>query len=29
MEVGVLLDIGKYSGEVDEDGRPHGKGTLR
>ena len=28
MEV-VLLDIGKYTGEVNEDGRPHGKGTLR
>ena len=28
MEV-VLLDIGKYTGEINDDGRPHGKGSLR
>ena len=28
MEV-VLLDIGKYTGEVNKEGRPHGKGSLR
>ena len=28
MEI-VLLDIGKYTGEVNEEGRPHGKGSLR
>ena len=25
----VLLDIGKYTGEVNTDDRPHGKGALR